>query len=722
MKQEQKSENYISLQEATKYCEYSQEYLSLRARQKKLKAIKLGRNWVTTEKWLKEYLKKINDYKETLKFEKKVKVVVGNKPPNNLPIGDFQLVPIRSVSYRINVFLDNVMASSRVRSGLAFGLALLLIISGSIYGKESFKQVAQDIKDIEILQDYAEWVGQGIKMTPGFAEIGSVVDEIAKEGEKEITEIKEFADVIGEKAYELIKPFLDGLTRTYLVFNEDLNKVFSKFVDAIKSGCKEISEGYFAVSDFIDSATYETRKKISGWFEGFSNGVKFVVMPWKIVPGTKIVIDNTEIESLKNQVQELKEQGTIAKEVIKEIEVSKVIEIEKLEQTIKNYQYITIGDDDLAQLKEQIANLGVSTALTPNAPVYINTPGLQVGGHGNFETLGVSGLASVGGLGVGGGTTLGSISSDILTVNATSTFQELATFNKGISGPLGIGDASADATLEIVSGSGSAVFMVSSTASGNGDWLIIDDSGEVGIGITTPSYTLDVAGDINLTGTLYDNATPFVTGYWTQDGNDISYSTGNVGINDASPDYKLEVLDTSTQLTLTYADTSTYTEFFTDASGDLYIKPSGGNIVFNNAYIFPSNTPSDNQILKYNTTTGLLTWEADVSGAGFDATAIDAVTWSDGNNVSNQWTFDVSGTDHTMTAGSGLMTFSNDLTVGEVLRTTSLTINSAYSLPAYDGSADYVLKTDGSGTLTWATDIDTDTTYSGGTNLTLSSN
>ena len=39
-------DNYISLEEAMKYCEYSQEYLSLRARQGKLKAIKIGRNWV----------------------------------------------------------------------------------------------------------------------------------------------------------------------------------------------------------------------------------------------------------------------------------------------------------------------------------------------------------------------------------------------------------------------------------------------------------------------------------------------------------------------------------------------------------------------------------------------------------------------------------------------------------------------------------------------------
>ena len=54
---------FISLQEAANYCKiYSQEYLSLRARQGKLQAIKMGRNWVTTKQWVDEYLAQVNDY------------------------------------------------------------------------------------------------------------------------------------------------------------------------------------------------------------------------------------------------------------------------------------------------------------------------------------------------------------------------------------------------------------------------------------------------------------------------------------------------------------------------------------------------------------------------------------------------------------------------------------------------------------------------------------
>lgn len=47
--------DYISLKEAIKHCDYSQDYLKLRARQGKLKAVKIGRNWVTTKEWVEEY-------------------------------------------------------------------------------------------------------------------------------------------------------------------------------------------------------------------------------------------------------------------------------------------------------------------------------------------------------------------------------------------------------------------------------------------------------------------------------------------------------------------------------------------------------------------------------------------------------------------------------------------------------------------------------------------
>ena len=52
------TKKYISLKEATRYCPYSQDYLKLRSRQGKLKAVKIGRNWFTTIEWLELYKSK----------------------------------------------------------------------------------------------------------------------------------------------------------------------------------------------------------------------------------------------------------------------------------------------------------------------------------------------------------------------------------------------------------------------------------------------------------------------------------------------------------------------------------------------------------------------------------------------------------------------------------------------------------------------------------------
>lgn len=57
----------ISLREAAKFCPYSQDYLSLRARQGKPEAKKVGRTWKTTRRWLEEYVKEVSSYKQALK-------------------------------------------------------------------------------------------------------------------------------------------------------------------------------------------------------------------------------------------------------------------------------------------------------------------------------------------------------------------------------------------------------------------------------------------------------------------------------------------------------------------------------------------------------------------------------------------------------------------------------------------------------------------------------
>lgn len=52
-------QGYITLSEATKYCDYSLEYLSLLARKGKLPAVKLNRNWMTTREAIENYIKEL---------------------------------------------------------------------------------------------------------------------------------------------------------------------------------------------------------------------------------------------------------------------------------------------------------------------------------------------------------------------------------------------------------------------------------------------------------------------------------------------------------------------------------------------------------------------------------------------------------------------------------------------------------------------------------------
>ncbi|MDC7222179.1 MAG: Fic family protein, partial [Spirochaetales bacterium] len=50
---------FINLKEATKYCDYSQEYLSLLARKGKLSAIKINKEWLTTQEAIEEYILRV---------------------------------------------------------------------------------------------------------------------------------------------------------------------------------------------------------------------------------------------------------------------------------------------------------------------------------------------------------------------------------------------------------------------------------------------------------------------------------------------------------------------------------------------------------------------------------------------------------------------------------------------------------------------------------------
>jgi hypothetical protein len=85
-------------------------------------------------------------------------------------------------------------------------------------------------------------------------------------------------------------------------------------------------------------------------------------------------------------------------------------------------------------------------------------------------------------------------------------------------------------------GAGNVASFQTSTSSTS---LIINPSGNVGIGKTNPGYALDVTGDINFTGTFRQNGTAYVGSQWT--GTTSLYFVGNVGIGTNNAGYTLDV-------------------------------------------------------------------------------------------------------------------------------------------------------------------------------------
>jgi len=88
---------------------------------------------------------------------------------------------------------------------------------------------------------------------------------------------------------------------------------------------------------------------------------------------------------------------------------------------------------------------------------------------------------------------------------------------------------------------GDSLYYRSNVEVGTGNLYVDTTTSRVGINTTTPGYDLDVNGDINFTGTFYQGGSPFVSSLWTSGNDSLYYTASNVGIGTDTAEYTLDV-------------------------------------------------------------------------------------------------------------------------------------------------------------------------------------
>lgn len=279
---DKKETEYISLQEATQYCSYTQEYLSLRARQGKLKALKFGRNWVTKKEWLEEYLQRVEEYNNHLKNNSQKFV----SPPENLE----EVIEVEPQSIReIDSGRKKIKFSlAPMPMELIMGVVFVLFIAGGGFiiqqtegnseltewiGKNSFQNVTDEVSplSIEFSQGFDRGVAnlnsklktQSAKLTQEtsyFLDTVSLAGKIVfKEGGKSVAKSFSRANYqvagIGEITDKTFKEYSQWLTRNlrkipqslvrnYIIANDFLEEKISQGRRQINDGIKMVDEDF----------------------------------------------------------------------------------------------------------------------------------------------------------------------------------------------------------------------------------------------------------------------------------------------------------------------------------------------------------------------------------------------------------------------------------------------------------------------------------------------
>ncbi|MCK4355316.1 hypothetical protein KAW43_03180 [Candidatus Parcubacteria bacterium] len=251
-------EGYISLTEATKYCDYTQEYLSLRARQGKLKAVKFGRNWVTKKEWVQEYFGATNSEKAKEQAGKTQKAQRFLFSADRLFSSVAELlILVRRLSANLKI----VVKRPELKYAVVGVLLFIFIGAGFVLGAPKLS-VAKDLF-VEGLVIFSEEVNRGVSK---FSEdVGYVSDTT-----------REMAKI---PSVNIIQEILNGAGQISMPFTQKV--WWHAFFDNVRVGGEIIAEvPLFAVSTISDKVK-ETKQFVSENFFSTRSGVKTVVQSFR---------------------------------------------------------------------------------------------------------------------------------------------------------------------------------------------------------------------------------------------------------------------------------------------------------------------------------------------------------------------------------------------------------------------------------------------------------
>jgi hypothetical protein len=114
---------------------------------------------------------------------------------------------------------------------------------------------------------------------------------------------------------------------------------------------------------------------------------------------------------------------------------------------------------------------------------------------------------------------------------------------------------------------------------GNSNLYVNTQTSNVGVGTSTPAFSLDIVGDINFTGTIYREGSILYTSPWTKVGNDLSYTSGNVLVTGSSSSNPVFLVNEDTHTVGINTNITTQPQKLTTRAGGISIRDNG-NITY----------------------------------------------------------------------------------------------------------------------------------------------